>query len=105
MKRIAVIGGGSWGTALAIVAARAGQNVTLWSRNSNVVETVNRDHANPSYLSDVRIPEAVSATKELAAAVSQADLIVLAVPSHAVRQTLSTLANVDLSRTIVASAT
>jgi pyruvate/2-oxoglutarate dehydrogenase complex dihydrolipoamide dehydrogenase (E3) component len=46
MKQIAVIGAGSWGTALAVVAARAGHNVRLWSRNSAVVSSINEQRVN-----------------------------------------------------------
>ena len=58
-RRVAVIGAGSWGTALAIVAARAGHDVVIWSRNEAVVESINRDHINSTYLTDARIPNGV----------------------------------------------
>jgi glycerol-3-phosphate dehydrogenase (NAD(P)+) len=50
MKRIAIIGAGSWGTALAVVAARAGHEVQLWSRNAAVVKSINEQHLNSHYL-------------------------------------------------------
>ena len=50
MKRIAVIGAGSWGTALAIIAARAGHEVQLWSRNETVVESINASTSIRVYL-------------------------------------------------------
>ena len=59
MKRIAVIGAGSWGTALGIVAARAGHEVLLWSHNGAVVESINREHINLRYLTKAQIPDSV----------------------------------------------
>jgi glycerol-3-phosphate dehydrogenase (NAD(P)+) len=49
MKRIAIIGAGNWGTALAIVAARAGHEVQLWSRNPDVVKSINEQRLNSFY--------------------------------------------------------
>ncbi len=91
MKRIAVIGAGSWGTALAIVAARAGHEVTLWSRNLKVVESINSSHNNPSYLSSAEIPSGVKATNNLSGSLADASLVVIATPSHAVRDLLNEL--------------
>src|SRR6185503_501346 len=50
MSRIAVVGGGAWGTALADLLARKGDSVTLWAREPEVVDAVNRQHANPVFL-------------------------------------------------------
>ena len=91
MKRIAVIGAGSWGTALAIVAARAGHEVSLWSRNLDVVESVNSTHNNPNYLSSAEIPTRVKATNDLSRSFAGASLVVLATPSHAIRNLLNEL--------------
>lgn len=105
MKRIAVIGAGSWGTALAIVAGRAGQDVVLWSRNASVVESINRDRVNPVYLKDVLIPDTVRATAGIPEAVNGADLIILAAPSHATRGLLTTMSADLQPEMIMVSAT
>jgi glycerol-3-phosphate dehydrogenase (NAD(P)+) len=88
MKQIAVIGAGSWGTALAVVAARAGHNVRLWSRNNMVASSINEQHVNASYLSSTSIPDSVTATGDIEAALQDASMVLLAVPSHASRETL-----------------
>ncbi|HEX8137207.1 MAG TPA: NAD(P)H-dependent glycerol-3-phosphate dehydrogenase [Pyrinomonadaceae bacterium] len=88
-KRIAVIGAGSWGTALGIVAGRAGHTVRLWSRNAEVVEAVNRDRVNTVYLAPHEIPEGVRATADLKEALSGAELIIMAAPSHVTRELLA----------------
>jgi glycerol-3-phosphate dehydrogenase (NAD(P)+) len=86
MSRIAVIGAGSWGTALSIVAARAGHQVRLWSRNAEVVAEINRHHLNSAYLKSYDIPESVSATSEIAEATREAEIVLLAAPSHVTRE-------------------
>src|ERR1041385_4311279 len=77
MKQIAIIGAGNWGTALAIVAARAGHNVKLWSR------------ANPRYPSSESIPANITATNDLAETLSDASLVLFAAPSHTARELLT----------------
>src|SRR5215217_6347397 len=91
MKQIAVIGAGSWGTALAVIAARAGHNVRLWSRNDLVTSSINEQRVNSRYLSATSIPDNVTATDDVEAALQDASLVLLAVPSHAARETLLAL--------------
>src|SRR4026208_2301579 len=91
MKQIAVIGAGSWGTALAVVAARAGHSVRLWSRNAEVVSSINEQRVNSSYLSATSIPAAVTATGDLGIALDEVSLILLAAPSHAARELLTAM--------------
>jgi glycerol-3-phosphate dehydrogenase (NAD(P)+) len=105
MKRIAVIGAGSWGTALAIMAARAGHDLSLWSRNEAVVESINRNHLNSTYLTDALIPHNVRATKDITAVVNGAELVILAAPSHATRSLVTMMVPVLRSDMIIVSAT
>src|SRR6185503_3821584 len=91
MKRIAIVGGGSWGTALAIVAARAGHSVHLWSRSAEVVSSINQNRVNPRYLSSTSIPANVIATGDLGEAVRDAPMVLLAAPSHAARELLTAM--------------
>lgn len=88
MSRIAIIGAGSWGTALGIVAGRAGHDVRLWSRNLDVVDAVNRQHVNPVYLAEHEIPRSVAATADIGSALKDADIVLLAAPSHVTRDLL-----------------
>src|SRR6185503_13168871 len=92
MKQIAIIGAGSWGTALAVVAARAGHDVRLWSRNAAVVSSINEQRVNSRYLSSTSIPNGVVATDDFGAALSGSSVVLIAVPSHAARETLNSLA-------------
>jgi glycerol-3-phosphate dehydrogenase (NAD(P)+) len=88
MSRIAIVGAGSWGTALGIIAGRAGHQVRLWSRNIEVVEAINRRHVNSVYLAEHKIPSGVEATSELVEALEEAELVLLAAPSHVTRELL-----------------
>jgi glycerol-3-phosphate dehydrogenase (NAD(P)+) len=89
MTRIAIIGAGSWGTALSIMAARAGHKVQLWSRNTEVVNSINDSRINPKYLSGIRIPSQVSASASIGHTLREAQLVLLATPSHAARALLN----------------
>ncbi len=103
--RIAVIGAGIWGTALAIVAGRAGHDVRLWSRNASVVDSINRDHVNAVYLTDTRIPGTVRAVAHISPAVEGAELVILAAPSHATRALLDAMSSLIRDEVIIVSAT
>jgi glycerol-3-phosphate dehydrogenase (NAD(P)+) len=102
---IAVIGAGGWGTALSIVAARAGGRVRLWSRSAAVVEEVNRARANNAYLAGHEIPEGVRATCDAGDAVKGAEVVILAAPSHATREVLASLRGLAGPDAVFVSAT
>ena len=88
---IAVLGAGSWGTALAALLARHGYPTVLWGRNAEQIAAIDRDHENRRYLPGVVLPESLRATTDLAAAVASADLLLVVTPSHAFNQTLHAL--------------
>ena len=77
MRRLAIIGGGAWGAALAAVACRAGSLPVLWARDPAVVEAVNERHENPYFLPDVTLDPAIVATSDLRAATESADAALL----------------------------
>lgn len=86
MQRIAVVGGGAWGAALAAVARRAGRDVRLWARDADVVADIVNNRRNSAYLGDdVALPDGIAATTDLGAALAGADAVLLVVPSHATR--------------------
>lgn len=91
-KRIAIVGAGSWGTALAVIAARAGHEVILWARNPEIVRSINERRVNVNYLSETPIPDRVTATNDLEDALDLASLVLLAAPSHAARALLTDMA-------------
>ena len=88
---IAIVGGGSWGTALAIHLARSAGAVRLWAREPEVVEGIRTRRRSPWYLSDLEIPSGVDATTEVAEAVRGASLVVVVVPSEFFAATLKSV--------------
>ena len=89
--RVAVIGAGSWGTALALVLAEAGHEVVLWARTPEVARAINEEHRNPRYLSDYRLPSAIRATADYACACEGAEAVVIVTPSAALRSVAADL--------------
>ncbi|MEH6550883.1 MAG: NAD(P)H-dependent glycerol-3-phosphate dehydrogenase [Pseudomonadales bacterium] len=92
VHRIAVIGGGSFGTALASLMGSNKHTVQLWLRDEVVADAINREHCNKKYLPDLILPESVVATTDLAVAVTGADIVFMAVPSKSCREVARTLA-------------
>lgn len=89
MANIGIVGGGSWGTALALVLNTNNHQVDIWLRDNTQVEAILETRENKKYLPGVAIPEEIGVTSDIEKAIHKKDLIVLAVPSHAVRQTLN----------------
>lgn len=85
MKRITIVGAGSWGTALAITLARSGRPVRLWAYEPEVVSSISLRHINSLYLPEFVIPESVTATNDLDDALDAADIVLTVVPSHVCR--------------------
>lgn len=89
---IAVIGAGSWGTALATVLGQKHEDVRLWVRSPELSRQIEIARENPSYLPGCKLPDSVTITNKLEHAAKDASLIVLVTPSHAIRQTAMRLA-------------
>ncbi len=102
---VAVLGAGSWGTALAALIARHGHPVVLWGRDADSIAAIDQRHENPRYLPGIALPEELRATTDLAAALRDADLVLVVVPSHAFAETLRALAAHRPQRAGVAWAT
>jgi glycerol-3-phosphate dehydrogenase (NAD(P)+) len=88
---ISVIGGGAWGTALALAAAQAGAKTTIWARESEVVDSINRSHRNALFLADAVLPDSITATADMKSAAA-AEALLLVVPAQHLRASLKTLA-------------
>src|SRR3974390_573697 len=86
--RVAVVGGGAWGTACAIHLARKGASVLLWLYEPELCDIIERTHENSIYLPEVRIPETIACTNRLEQAVESSDDIIVATPSFALRTVL-----------------
>jgi glycerol-3-phosphate dehydrogenase (NAD(P)+) len=84
---VGVLGAGSFGTCLALLCARR-HDVTIWARSPAIADAINRERRNPSYLSDVEMPDTVRATVDLCEALQERELVICAVPSHGVRDVM-----------------
>lgn len=89
---IAVLGAGSWGTALAIQLARNGVDTLLWGRDSEIMAKMAADRCNSSYLPDITLPDNLHPVSDLNRAIDAASDVLLVVPSHAFRSTLEQIA-------------
>lgn len=84
---VTVLGGGSWGTTVAALVAR-NSPVVLWARNPDAAKEINTHHSNEKYLPGAKLPEKLRATNSIEEAVSQADVVVMGIPSHNFRSVL-----------------
>lgn len=91
MKKVSVIGSGSWGTALAILLAKKGHKVTIWARNEVQRKQMEIERKNSKYLPEVRFPENLKVAQSLEEALEKAEFILMAVPTNAFRENLETI--------------
>ena len=80
-----MLGGGSWGTALATQVARAQHDVVLWDLNPEHVQSMQQTHCNQKYLPDIPLPVSLKFSHQLEQTINDADTLLIAIPSHAVR--------------------
>ena len=105
MYRIAVLGAGSWGTALAVHLGRVGHEVRLWARDASLAADINERQANVVYLPDVTFPPSVLATPSMASALEGTDLVVSAIPSRGCRAVMRAAAPFVGPRATIVSTT
>ena len=104
-KPIAILGAGSWGTALALLLARNNQTTHLWSYDSDEMARLAQDRCNQRYLPDFPFPSPLYITPDLPTVLSTADDILIAVPSHGFRDTLNQIKPYIHANTRIAWAT
>lgn len=105
MNRIAVLGSGSWGTALAIQFARTGRPTILWGIERDEIHAMARERRNDAYLPGVPFPDRLEVTTRLGDALGDAEDILIVVPSHAFRETLQRIADSGVTPRYVSWAT
>jgi glycerol-3-phosphate dehydrogenase (NAD(P)+) len=93
-QTIGVIGAGAWGTALALIAARAGRQVPLWAREAEVAESITHSRENRLYLPSVPLPSAIMVTGDMAVAVEDAQALLIAAPAQHLRAVLADVTRV-----------
>ncbi len=94
--RVAVLGAGSWGTALASLLARHGVHTTLWGRDAAAMRTMAETGRNARYLPQSPLPESLNYSADLAACVAHADWVLVVTPSHAFRELIEMLARLPV---------
>lgn len=102
MGKFAIIGSGSWGTALAKVLHSNGHTVTMWDRDEKLLETIRNERVNKKYLPEFDVPQSIIVEADIRKAVRDQDGLVIAVPSHGVRSVIANFPEVS-SETVVIS--
>jgi glycerol-3-phosphate dehydrogenase (NAD(P)+) len=105
MKKVAILGSGSWGTALAFHLAHAGHDVRLWGRNPELIDDMKARRANAVYLPDIVLPPGVAPTASLEESLHRADIVVAALPSHGTRAVIRSAAPFIARQALLVSAT
>ena len=86
MKKIGVLGGGSWGSSLAILLSKKGYNVDMWIRNSKQLEDMKEFNENKKYLANIKFPQNLNVGGDIERTLYNKDLILMAIPTHGVRE-------------------
>ncbi len=105
MARIGVVGTTSWGTTLAILGARAGQQVHLWARTEEEAERIRLDGQNCSFLPGILFPDSIIVSSSADEAFGAADMVLIAVPSRTLRNNIRAIADQIAQSAVVVSAT
>lgn len=91
MSKVTFLGGGSFGTALSILLAKKDVEVSIWDRDSHIVDDINNNHRNTKYIKEVILPDKIKAYHNIDAAIEGSEYVVLAVPSHIIRSLCNSL--------------
>ncbi|MFV0561242.1 MAG: NAD(P)H-dependent glycerol-3-phosphate dehydrogenase [Enterococcus sp.] len=100
-QKIAVLGPGSWGTALAQVLAENGHDVRIWGTHEDQINEINTKHTNRRYLPELTIPESITGYTELKQAVADVDAVLFVVPTKAIRSVAQQLVQVLNTRPVI----
>ena len=84
--KIAIIGAGSWGTAIGIVMAKSGHETILWARETEISAGINKNKINPNYLVNVKLPDSLKCSNNFELVLNGADVVIFATPSHTLRE-------------------
>ncbi|WP_186390649.1 NAD(P)-binding domain-containing protein, partial [Oenococcus oeni] len=93
-RKIAILGAGSWGTALASTFSMNGNQVILWGKNQSDIDDINQNHQNRRFLQEAFLDKNLKATTDLKDAVKDAEIVLFVVPTSAVRQVAGKLASI-----------
>jgi len=97
-RSVSILGGGSWGTALAVLLTRCGHRVVMWEFQKNLVEKISLTRINEMFLPNVQIPDSVIITSDIEQAIEGGEYIIFAVPSHTVRSVARQVLSLPLNQ-------
>lgn len=100
-QKIAVLGAGSWGTALAMVLVENGHDVTIWGNKQSQIDEINEQHTNAHYLKEITLPKSLVATSDLKTCIKDADAVLFVVPTKAMREVAKQFNNVCENQPVV----
>lgn len=103
MLKVAFLGGGSFGTALGVMLSKKGIDVSIWAKDRVLVDDINIKRENIKYLPNITIPSNITAYIDMEEAIKNSDIVVLAVPSHAIREVSKKLSQYINSSQIIAT--
>jgi len=103
MAKVGIVGAGGWGTALAVMLRQNGHEVTMWEFDAGLARRMNRQRRNPVFLPGIRIPGDIVVTNDLPAVVTGRDMLLMAVPSHAMRSVCERMKDNDIGKAVVIS--
>ncbi|AXF54873.1 NAD(P)H-dependent glycerol-3-phosphate dehydrogenase [Salicibibacter kimchii] len=104
-KKVAVLGAGSWGTALAIVLADNGHDVMIWARRHSQAKEMNEHKTNEQYLSDAFLPENIQVTTNVSEAIVECEAVIISVPTSGIREMTRQLLKADVKIPLIVHAT
>jgi glycerol-3-phosphate dehydrogenase (NAD(P)+) len=104
LARIGIIGAGSWGTALALLLQTNGHSVTIWNRDTEVIESIEKERINRKYLPEVVLPKEIQVETDVNKAARDKDGLVIAVPSHAVRSVIENIKDINKDAILISVA-
>jgi len=91
--KVAVLGAGSYGTAMAYVATHNGHSVCVYARDQKVVDSINKEHVNPKRFSDQKLPDSITASTDMATVLKDAAIVIHSVPAQHTPEFLAKHAN------------
>ena len=98
MSRVAILGAGSWGTALAVLLAEAGHEVRMWGNDPQELARIAEARENRKFLAGIKLPPSIKVQPELESALDETDACTFVVPSHALRSVARQVAGTGIAK-------
>jgi len=101
MKKVCVIGSGSWGTALAVMLDKYGHDVTIWCRRESAAQAIIEDGENKEYLPGIEVRKSITITTDIEKAIGSADVVINAIPSKSIRTSMEKIAHLFNEKQVI----